>query len=240
MLVVGIDGCKGGWLFSVLSTDDHLQMLLFPFLSDAIAHLLNADAISIDMPMGLISDAGEKRICDALIRKELGHPFSSSVFNVPCKQAVYANNYQEANRLNHKLCGKRLSVQLWNIVPKIRELDIILAEYPSLKKKIHESHPELCFKQLRGEPLVHKKKTAQGKEERIALLKGLFPDIKNEFLTFRKLYLKKNVADDDILDSMVLAHNAQQIASGNYKQFPKDDIMDKNEVKMAVRVFNVL
>lgn len=236
---IGIDGCRGGWLFSLLSAKGHLKILLYHFLQDGLNHLSKATSIAIDMPMGLVSHPNEERICDALIRTELGHPFSSSVFNVPCRQAVYANNYREANNLNREICGKGLSVQSWNIAPKIKELDQYLANYPTLKLTMHESHPELCFKQLKGHSLSHKKKTAEGKEERLTLLNALFPDIKSSFIVFRSLRPKKDVGDDDMIDSMILAHNAQQIAAGNHKQFPADVVLDKNGIGMGVCVFNI-
>lgn len=239
MQYLGIDGCRGGWLFSVLTAESHLKVLLYSFLEDGMEELLNAEAVSIDMPMGLVSRKDEERTCDALIRKELGHPFSSSVFNVPCRQAVYTTLYPEANRLNRIICGKGLSVQSWNIVPKIRELDRLLDDYPALKHTLHEGHPELCFKKIRGYSLSHKKKTDEGKDERLKLLNVLSPNTQNNFLKFRNLYLKKAVADDDILDSMVLAYNAKKIATGKYKKFPTHEVLDKNGVRMEVRQFIV-
>ncbi|SMO43151.1 Predicted nuclease (RNAse H fold) [Saccharicrinis carchari] len=239
MQCIGIDGCRGGWLFTVWKAEGDCQLYLYPFLKDGIVHLSDATAIAVDMPMGLVSHPDEERTCDTLIRKELGHPFSASVFNTPCRQAVYAADYTKAKHVNKELCQKGLSVQSWNIVPKIRELDQLLNHHPSLKKTMHESHPELCFKYLNGQPLSHKKKTCEGKDERMSLLKPHFPCVYDTFLKFRKLHLKKDLADDDILDSMILALNALQIAVGNYKQFPSDTVLDKNEIRMGVRVLNV-
>ncbi len=216
---IGIDGCRGGWLFSSLSEAGHMELKLFRTLKESISILNQAHVICIDMPMGLVTEAGEERICDAVIRKELGHPFSSSVFNVPCQQAVYAPDYITANLMNREIQGKGISIQSWNIVPKIKELDTLLLDNASLNNKFCESHPELCFKSLKGETLTFKKKTKEGFAERLNLLRQKSGEINPELCKF----LKKDVANDDILDSMVLAFNALKVAQGQYVVYPPND-----------------
>ncbi|MGQ1786238.1 MULTISPECIES: DUF429 domain-containing protein [unclassified Saccharicrinis] len=236
---IGIDGCRGGWLFSVLDDNRELNIKLFRNLTDGIDLLRQSEAVSIDMPMGIVSEKGEERVCDALARKELGHPFSSSVFNVPCRQAVYAGSYPEANALNREIQGKGISIQAWNIVPKIKELDMFLDEHPILKEKLHESHPELCFKNLKGAALSYKKKTVEGVRERLVLLKTLYPNIEKHFHVFRNQFFKKDVVDDDVLDSMVLVFNAMEIAKGNYNQFPDCERKNNCGIRMVVFIGNM-
>ncbi len=231
---IGIDGCRGGWLCSILKETGKLEIKLLRFLKDGIELLINSRVVSIDMPMGLVSKEGEKRICDNLIRKELGHPFSSTVFNVPCRQAVYAENYGEANRLNKTIQGKGLSVQTWNIVPKIKELDVLLMENIDLRGLLKEGHPELCFKNLKGNTLTHKKKTKEGINERISLLQKVYPNILDQFKQIRNSFFKKDVADDDILDSIVLAFNARGIFNTDYTMFPKLQVFDDKGIGMNV------
>ncbi len=204
---VGIDGCRGGWLCTIITEED-IEVSLFPELDAISAYAEQAAFIFIDMPIGLVTSAGEVREIDIELRKALAHPFRSCVFTIPCKQAVYADNYQSANEINKKILGKGISIQAWNICAKIKELDLFLSHYHHLKSKFVESHPELCFMTIKGESLLHKKKTKEGIEERINLLALKFPTAKTEFNRFRKQFLKKQVADDDILDSLVLALKA--------------------------------
>ncbi|WP_075590673.1 DUF429 domain-containing protein [Labilibacter marinus] len=230
----GIDGCRGGWLLSTLDVDLKLYVQLYTSLESAIKILQTSKVVSIDMPMGLVHENTEQRDCDVSLRKELGSPFSSSVFNVPCHQAVYAHDYPKANRVNKEILGKGLSIQSWNIVPKIKELDKLLRKYPELKQNMFEGHPELCFKYLKGQSLNYKKKTQEGKEERLQLLERNFPHIKKLFESVRSQFLKKDVADDDILDSIVLSINAKEIAKGNYVKFPTTEQRNKDSIVMQV------
>ncbi len=202
---VGIDGCRGGWLLSIIQPDGNIIIRLFKKLNDAFEIFQKADSVFIDMPIGLVSHYGEERNNDLLIRKQLGHPYSSSVFTVPCKQAVYANGYKEASGINRKILGKGISIQAWNICSKIKELDVFLNENKSLKTKFYEVHPELCFKQLKGRSLTNKKKTKEGFAERIELLQQKQTNLMTVYRQFRKEFLKKDVADDDMLDSLILA-----------------------------------
>ena len=118
---------------------------------------------------------------------------------------MYANDYHEANRINKDVLGKGISVQAWNICAKIKELDIFLTQHPHLKFKFKERHPELCFKRIKGSSLKFKKKTKEGFEERMKLLKTKYLDLEFAYNRGRNVFLKKDVANDDILDSLVLA-----------------------------------
>jgi predicted RNase H-like nuclease len=203
----GIDGCRGGWLFTTIDGEGKFDIHLFPKIKDAVTLIEKSIEIAIDMPIGLINSPNEIRGIDIQIRKELGHPFSSSVFTVPCKQAVYADDFQDANSINKEILGKGISIQAWNICSKIKELDQFLIQHSMLKSKFKETHPELCFKNLKGESLNYKKKTSEGFKERLNLLAAKFPGIEDVYKKARSQFRKKDVADDDVLDSMVLANS---------------------------------
>ena len=89
---LGADGCRGGWITAVL---DHCELHLerYQSLVEATAAWPVFDAFLIDMVIGLRSNAAQLRP-DDLARKELG-PRSSTVFPVPCRQAVYAETEEE-------------------------------------------------------------------------------------------------------------------------------------------------
>ena len=116
-LYIGADGCRGGWIACIL---DHSEMRIERY--DSIETLIQAypefDAFLIDMAVGLRSSADQLRP-DDLARKELG-PRSSSIFPIPCRQAVYAGTEEEQKQANIKALGKSLPKQTINIIPKNR------------------------------------------------------------------------------------------------------------------------
>ena len=81
--MLGLDGCKGGWVGALLSPGGAVS---WHFLADLRAGLaLGADVVAVDIPIGL-PDAGPRR-CDQLARARLG-PRGSSVFPAPVRAAL--------------------------------------------------------------------------------------------------------------------------------------------------------
>ena len=79
------------------------------------------ERILIDIPIGL-SSPGFPRTIDSRIRRELADR-ASTVFNAPCRAAVYEPDDEKAKDLNIKVEGISLSVQSLNIRNKIKEVD---------------------------------------------------------------------------------------------------------------------
>ena len=204
MRVLGIDGCKGGWIYICINEREPYFGIVknikeLTLLQDCEAQYL------IDIPIGLV-DEGAERECDQLCRRLLGQGRGSSVFPSPTRKAIYCNNYPEASALNHQFTGRKLSKQSWAISPKIRELDELLASQPNLKGKIREVHPELLFYGLAGgKPMRWSKRTPEGFMERIDLLELVFPQAKKLFTEIREFTTPSIVAADDILDAMAAA-----------------------------------
>ena len=203
-MFVGVDGCRAGWLAIGLETEGSWQVNTFPDVYSLWEHHRQASLILIDIPIGLKAEGRAERRCDPEARKLLG-PRRSSVFPAPCREAIYASSYQEACDINQRLTGKRLSVENWNIIPKIREMDCLLSDAAAAKGRIREIHPELCFWGLAGRPMQHAKKRSEGLSERTQLLQSIYPqttDIINHALS---TYKRKDVARDDILDALSAA-----------------------------------
>jgi predicted RNase H-like nuclease len=207
MRVLGIDGCKGGWIYIGLGKNEP-SFGVVDTIKELTA-LQEDDALYfIDIPIGLI-DEGAERECDRLSRRMLGQGRGSSVFPSPTRQAIYCSDYPEASALNHQFTGRKLSKQSWAISPKIREIDELLADEPSLKERIREVHPELLFYGLAdGKPMRWSKRTPEGFMERIDLLESVFPGAKPLFNTIREATKPSIVAADDILDAMAAAVSA--------------------------------
>ena len=104
-LYLGVDGCRGGWITCIL---DHGDLLLKRFVSlEALADSYpEFDAFLIDMAIGLRSSADQLRP-DDLARKEL-ESRASTIFPVPCRQAVYAESEEEQKQANIRVLGKTL------------------------------------------------------------------------------------------------------------------------------------
>lgn len=202
----GIDGCSGGWFGIEITEDGHPWRLgLFPDIAAVEAVWGNSDSIWIDIPIGL-RDEGPERNCDLGARRLLGIR-RSSVFPVPCRPAVYTPNYEAACDINEQHTGRRLSKQTWAIVPRIRELDDYLLNNESMRRKIREIHPELCFWGLAGgHPMNHNKKTPEGILERRQVLTEVFPYTEQVIAEARaNPAFRRRVAMDDILDALAAA-----------------------------------
>jgi predicted RNase H-like nuclease len=212
MNAVGVDACKKGWFAVCLGSDERWAIEIFDSIDKLWNAFLKDSLILIDIPIGLPGKG--KRRCDVEARKIL-RKRAASVFPVPCRQAVYANTYAKACRLNKKVLDARLSIQTWNISRKIREVDNLLLSNAKARRCVRESHPEICFWALAdGRPMMYYKKTAQGFSERIKLLNKSYPSSPEIVTAALTAYRRKDLARDDILDAMVLAITASAASEG--------------------------
>ena len=158
------------------------------------------DFIFVDIPIGLPPGG---RTLESAARKLLDGR-RSTIFPVPCREAVYADEYRQACEINQRQTGRKLSVQTWNICEKIREVDQVLLASPRERSRIFESHPELAFQRMKGAALIHSKKTAEGLVERMAILRPILPGAAAWYEMAIAAYPRKAVGRDDIVDAMVL------------------------------------
>ena len=230
---LGIDGCRGCWI--VIAWDgNNWESQMIRERSQLIDLLKNARRTFIDIPIGL-SDRDASRTCDRLLRKTLGRSYSSSVFSPPIRAAVYAESYEAACQINQAKTGKKISLQSWNITPKIRQIDEILQESPELCNRVLESHPEFLFWKLNADrTLAHKKKTDSGKQLRIQLFQKQIQEAQKLFAQVREKYFKKEVADDDIIDAICLAYFALQSSSNGLISLPETLERDTKGLRMAI------
>lgn len=234
--VIGVDGCKGGWVGVSLAASV-LEIRLSSSLEDLLEIFGPFELLLIDMPIGLPETVQEAQMRpEALARKLLPNK-ASSVFNVPCRQAVYAPDYAEANRCNREVLGKGLSKQSYYISTKIRELDQLLCRTAdSLRSKVWESHPELCFARLQpnGQPILEKKSIPEGMAKRFNILKMHEPAIadaaEREIRMDRRLHSIKA----DVLDALCLAVTARLGMKAGFTCIPEKVIYDRNGLPMQM------
>lgn len=203
---LGIDGCRGGWVVVALAEDGGFRFGLHPDLRSVSREYADAALLLIDIPIGL--PAGRPRRCDVEARRLLGPSRSSSIFPPPCREALAAADYREASAINTAVLGVRLSRQTFGILPKIREADLWVRSLDA-GFEVRESHPELAFRALNGGcNLAYGKKSADGRRERFDVLERRVPGVAVWFGRAREAFRKGDVADDDILDALVLAVTA--------------------------------
>lgn len=195
--VLGLDGARGGWA-GALVDGDRVRFLTVPTIADALR--LDVAAIGVDMPIGL--PAHGRRACDLAAKHVLGRAHSR-VFLAPPRPVLGATTYADAAALHRAHAdGMGLSVQTWNIVARIIEVDLV-ADDPRLV----EVHPELSFARLAGAVLVGKR-TSPGREARLAAVRQVWPD------------LPEVPRGDDALDALAVAWSAQRWLRGDAQVLP--------------------
>lgn len=229
VMYAGIDGCRGGWAVAMWSDRAGWeQPVICSSLVQALSCTAPAKLTLVDIPLGL-DDRRHFRACDLAARELLGAR-RSSIFPVPVRAAVHAPDYATASALNCAVTGRRLSLQSWNICPKIAEADLVLRSQPSLQQHLHESHPELCFVALNGwQPLSAGKKTPEGRAERLALLERLTPGA-----TLPSGLPRSQAAPDDLVDAMGLAVSASLAAAHGLPTLPAPPEFDAFGLRMAI------
>ena len=200
---VGVDGCRAGWI-AVARGEAGLQFRIFQNFPDLVSAFSDAERILVDVPIGLPSPQAPIRPCDQRARQVLGHPRRSSVFPVPCREAVRASTFDQARKINQSCLGRSLSVMTWCICDKIAEVDTFLLSGRASLDHVREVHPEVCFWALaERRPMEHSKKTAEGRAERRRHLQRHEPRVSQLLSEVSKTKLRKDVQEDDVLDAAV-------------------------------------
>jgi predicted RNase H-like nuclease len=207
--VVGIDGCRGGWVGVVLS-DEGTAAVSGPTVASIVEQVGPVDAAGVDIPIGL--PVGGARAADRAAQEFLGRR-RSTVFSTPIRECLEAPTLAAAIALSRARTGAGISAQAYALRARILE---VAAWLPGAGVDLREVHPEVSFAVLSGgRPMAGSKRTWNGMQERLAALAtagiGL-PD---------RLGRAGSVAGvDDVLDAAVVAWTARRIARGEAISFP--------------------
>lgn len=199
--VLGVDGCKGGWLGAAVGPSG-ISWQFFANATDFLA--LDVDVVAVDIPIGL-PERGRRR-CDEQAREALPGR-ASSVFPAPVRAALAATSYAEARALSVAVDGRSLSAQCFGILPKIAEVDLAVRAFP--ERVVLEVHPEVSFARLAGAPLA-RKTSAAGALSRVQLLVGVFGALPTD--------VPPQAGLDDCLDALVCAWTAQRWVRGEAEE----------------------
>jgi len=234
MIFVGADGCKAGWFTVLLTENTDWKVNVFPDVFSLWNKFSSASVILLDVPIGLREKDPQERLCDIEARKLLGPKRRSSVFPAPCRAAIDAKTYEEASDINEQMAKRRLSLQTWNIIPKVREVDILLSNDESAKSRIREIHPEICFWALAGRhPMKNPKREEDGFLERIQVLRSVCPYTNDIISHALSTYRRNEVARDDILDALSAAVTATVGVQG-LVSIPETPEFDSQGLRMEI------
>jgi predicted RNase H-like nuclease len=241
MFVVGVDGCKGGWVAVALEGGQFAGAASFARFDELLDAVEDAVAVGVDMPIGLHADA--PRVCDALARELVG-PRRASVFLTPPRPALAAESYDEANSLCRMLTGQGLSRQAYGLRAKIFEVERALGRAapqggapresarrlssssgshrrprkPLPAGRVVEIHPEASFREMGNAHLGHAKKTYSGMMLRMRLLEAQGIVLPTE------LEEVGGVAIDDVFDAAAVAWSANRYAHRKAKCLPPREL----------------
>lgn len=231
-LCVGIDWYSGKWLAVALSSDG-FEVNSYPTINEICCRYQDANSIIIDIPIGLPESQEQvKDRPDGELRKRIGRK-SSSVFNIPFRQIVYAQDVETAWDLNRQL-NARLTPVSMGIRDSIRQVDSFLQNNPSWKNKLLESHPEYCFSVMdKKGTITQSKQYEAGQRQRIEILKRYYPQTQSVIDSFlnQNKYRKKI---DDIIDAFCLALVGKLGLSHGFRTVPGMPRHDATGLKMQI------
>jgi predicted RNase H-like nuclease len=138
MTVVGIDGCRKGWIAVELTGDGPPVAHFLDHITEVAELLPRAEVVAIDIPIGF----GHRypRQADVEARALLTGQ-ASSVFMTPPRWVLGADTYAEANAIARERPGQGISRQAYHLREKIFEVD---AWHDDAAATVVELHPELA------------------------------------------------------------------------------------------------
>ena len=228
--VIGVDGCRGGWI--AVRWAEQITHHLCRSFAEVLA--LKARVIAVDMPIGFPQLSG--RAVERVVRAKLGKR-QSSVFAVPSRAAVMCADYLQSCGINLRNSDppKKVSKQIFNIFPKMREIDALMA--PELQSRVFEVHPELAFWAMNGQRPLHLPKKIKSRPDGpgLELRRGLLLDAGFPLSGLPLAnYKNSDAAADDLLDACAACWSARRILNGSSLRFPDEPPIDERGLRMEI------
>jgi predicted RNase H-like nuclease len=221
--VAGVDGCRRGWFIILRNTNGGETRHDGPVAH--ISHIVEIpekpSIVALDIPIGLLDHAQRGgRPCDQEARTILMQPRARSVFSPPVRSALRHLEYKSALEANRASSPDAVGIskQCFALFDKIRQVDEWISG--ETQSRIIEVHPELCFLKMKGDvSLSYSKKKRQGMNERFELLaKERFGEV---IESAKRETLRRDVAEDDILDACAACWTASRILKNQACFVPK-------------------
>ena len=224
--IAGIDGCRSGWL--IVEADGDLSKAELHFAPNWNSVKCAAKIIAVDMPIG-ISQRGVRQ-CEVAARKLLS-PYAARVFKSLSRGALRfaQDDWKLANQWSKGQGYGGISKQIWNIRPKIKEIDRVIA--PADQARVYEAHPELAFARINGGKALDSKHTPEGLAARKRLLaREGFTNLDNWLQELRG----KGAKADDVMDACALTLTARNILRGRARHLPEVVERDSRNLRMSI------
>jgi predicted RNase H-like nuclease len=235
--LAGVDGCRAGWIAVFAHAGGgEVAVRVVPRFADLLAPRAPA-VLAVDIPIGLPERAGYGgRAAENAVRPLLGAR-QSSVFSVPSRAALAAEEYREACRiaLATSQPPRKVSKQLFMLAPRIREVDACLRADPSLAARVFEVHPELAFWRLNGDRALDEPKKVKGRcyEPGLALRRRLLIDAGCPAAVVNA-NPPKGAGANNLLDALACAAIARRLHAGLARPFPESYARDAFGLPMAI------
>lgn len=201
--VLGADGCQAGWVVVTLADGVVSDIEVVASLAEVLTEPV--DAAAVDMPIGLVDGPRE---ADAAARRLLPGR-ASSVFSTPPRSVVEGyrdgsvTDHATATKVATDVTGTGLSIQAWQLVPKIAAVDDLVAAGHALL----EVHPEVAFAAVVGD-VPPSKRSWGGVMTRRSILARHGVELPDRFAG------DEQAAPDDVVDAAVCAWVADAAAAG--------------------------
>jgi predicted RNase H-like nuclease len=225
--VVGVDGCRAGWVGAVLVPEaPRPRVVVAPtvqLLVETVRTELEVHVVGIDIPIGLPDHT--LRQADVLARRELPGR-AGSVFTTLTRPAYAAPDRAAADAVNRGLSGQGVGAQAFSLRAKILEVDAWLRTRPSVR--VVEVHPEVSFAAMTGATLP-RKQTEEGRQARLDALAAVG-------VARPSVLAGRGYGADDVLDACAVAWSAHRYAAGTARTLPDPPEVFSDGIPAAIVV----
>lgn len=230
---VGAGRCPDGWVAVVHTASGFDHASVFPEVGALWGRYEEtADRILVPVPVGLREGGEEPRPPEPLVRDLLGDR-AEAVVHAPVREATRKRRHATATRVNERKTGRRLSKRAHELAGYIAEVDSLLGAIPEAREVVAESHPELCFRALAGEPLSYDPGTAAGYAERLRVLAAFDADAPVDVVNASEATGGHEVRVADVIDATVLALTARP-GPGELRSLPPEPSLDPEGLPMRM------
>jgi predicted RNase H-like nuclease len=218
--VAGAVPCARGWLTIPGRFQSVALAAEEPEIHGALADVLDrrptfAD-IALHVPIGLAdAPSGGSRPCDDAAREALGWPRRVAVDPVPCRAALLAPSFADAQAIEPWLTRR-----MWRRLHWAREA--VHEVQPYHQRRVYSGHPELTFRLLNSDlPLHTSPFWDEGVQERLALVTSRVPGI--------EVHVKDppdGVTPLQVLGAAAMLWTARRVAGRVVHRLPDDATWD--------------
>jgi predicted RNase H-like nuclease len=236
--LAGVDGCPAGWIVAFVQPEGgEARIRIVERFADVLAAPEQPAIVAIDVPIGLPERTGYGgRAAENAVRPLLGGR-QSSVFSVPSRAAIYADEYRDACRVALATSDppRAISKQLFMIAPKVREVDAVLRSDRTAARTVLEVHPEVAFWRLNGERALIEPKKVKSRcygpglalRRQLLVAAGISADAVHA-------PPPRGAGPDDLLDAFACAAVARRLHAGVARPFPDPPPRDSFGLPMAI------